>query len=101
MILNIVNKANAQMGLPPSEIQLAKTELPVFVMQIVNYALVLVGVLALGMLVYGGFMYITAQGDGKRVEQAKNIIIYAIIGSVVSGVAAAVVNFVVRGVVGG
>lgn len=75
-------------------------DLPSTILQIVNYVLVIVGVVALAYLVYGGFLYITAQGDGKKIEQAKNTIIYAVIGIVVIGIAAAVVNFVIRGVGG-
>lgn len=73
--------------------------LPCTIIQIVNYALTIVGVIALAYIVYGGFLYITAHGDSSQVDSAKEIIIYAVIGIVVIGVAAALVNFVVGAVV--
>lgn len=68
--------------------------LPDMILAIVNWTLILVSVLALAYLVYGGFLYITSRGDDTQVEQAKKTIVNAIIGIVVIGLAAALVNFV-------
>lgn len=93
--------ASAQgLGKPP-DVGLPTEELPALIIKIVNYSLVLVGVLALAMIVYGGFLYITAHGDTQQVEKGKTIIIFAVIGIVIIGLAAALVNFVVQGVIGG
>ena len=73
-------------------------DLPSAIMTIINYVLVIVGVVALAYLVYGGFLYITSHGDSGQVDQAKSTIINAVIGIVVIGVAAALVNFVVGAV---
>jgi len=73
-------------------------DLPSAIMTIVNYVLVIVGVIALAFLVYGGFLYITSHGDSSQVDAAKQTIINAVIGIVVIGVAAALVNFVVGAV---
>lgn len=73
-------------------------DLPNTILGIINYALVLVGVLALAYLVYGGFRYITSRGDEGEVEAAKGIITNAVIGIVVIGIAAALVNFVIGGI---
>jgi len=69
--------------------------LPATIIGIVNFVLIIVGVLALAFLVYGGFLYITSGGNDQTIEKAKSIIINAIIGIVVIGVAAALVNFVI------
>lgn len=76
-------------------------DLPGAIMSVINYVLIFVGVLALAYLVYGGFLYITAGGDSGQVDKAKSSIINAIIGIVVIGLAAAVVNFVIMAVAGG
>jgi len=76
----------------------AQGELPAVILRIVNFVLALVGVIALAFLVYGGFVYITSAGNEDRVEQAKSIVVNAVIGIVVIGIAAAIVNFVVRAV---
>lgn len=72
--------------------------LPATILGIINYVLILVGVLALAYLVYGGFRYITSRGDEGEVESAKGIITNAVIGIVVIGIAAALVNFVIGGI---
>ena len=73
-------------------------DLPTAIITIVNYVLIIVGVLALAYLVYGGFLYITSHGDSGQVDEAKSTIVNAVIGIVVIGVAAALVNFVVGAV---
>lgn len=78
----------------------ARGDLQSVIMQVINYVLTFVGVIALAYLIYGGFRYITSGGNETNVEEAKSIIINAIIGIVVIGVSAALVNFVV-GAVGG
>ncbi len=86
-------------GVPPPS-GTAQGDLAQVILRIINYVLAIVGVVALAYLVYGGFMYITSAGNEDRVEAAKQIIINAVIGIVVIGVAAAIVNFVIRGVGG-
>lgn len=73
------------------------TEAQQFIQSIINVALTFVGLIALGFLIYGGFQYITAAGDEGKAESAKKTILYAIIGLIVIGLAAAVVNFVIEG----
>jgi type IV secretion system pilin len=72
--------------------------LPQIILNLINYVLAIVGVIALAYLVYGGFRYITSAGNEETIEEAKRIIFNAIIGIVVIGVAAALVNFVIQGV---
>lgn len=60
---------------------------------IVNVFLTLAGFAAAVVIIYGGVRYITARGDENEVTTAKNIIIYAVIGLIVIGLSAAIVNF--------
>lgn len=69
--------------------------LPLLILWVINTVLVLAGVVALGFLVYGGFKYITARGDEQETTEAKQTITGAVIGLVVIGIAAAIVNFVI------
>lgn len=99
-MFQLISTAFAEgIGAPP-DVGLSTTKLPEMILQLVNYVLILVGVLALAYFVYGGFLYITAHGESQQVEKAKGVIIYAVIGIVVIGLAAALVTFVV-GSVGG
>lgn len=86
-------------GVPPPT-GTAQGDLPAVILRIINFVLAIVGVVALAYLVYGGFRYITSAGNEEAVEAAKGIIVNAIIGIVVIGVAAAAVKFVIRGVGG-
>lgn len=52
--------------------------------RVLNFLLSIVGVLALIMLVIGGAMYIIAAGDESKIETAKKIVKWAIIGIVVA-----------------
>ena len=62
--------------------------------RITNIVLLAVGFISVVMLLYGGFRYIVSGGDSKKVTDAKNTILYAIIGLVISLLAYAIVNFV-------
>lgn len=79
---------------PPPNPGLPVTDLPSGIAGIIRVALLLVGVLALGFVVYGGFVYITSRGDEREVESAKATITKAVTGIVVIGLAYALVEFV-------
>jgi len=70
------------------------------IVNIVNVLLGLIGIVAAGYLVLGGVKYITSEGDESLVKKAKNTIIYAVIGIIVIGLSAAIVNFIISDVVG-
>jgi hypothetical protein len=61
---------------------------------VVNTLLFVIGAVAVIMLVYGGIRYTISGGDQKAVTDAKNTILYAVIGIIVAVMAYAIVNFV-------
>lgn len=63
--------------------------------QVTNTILYIVGIIAVIMLIIGGIRYITSGGDAKKVTDAKNTVLYAIIGLVIALLAFAIVNFVI------
>ncbi|RYC74939.1 pilin [Candidatus Nanosyncoccus alces] len=63
--------------------------------QITNTILYIVGIVAVIMLIIGGIRYVTSGGDAKKVTDAKNTVLYAIIGLVIAFLAFAIVNFVI------
>ena len=65
---------------------------------IVNTLIFAIGLVAVMMLVIGGFRYVFSQGNEKAVQGAKDTILYAIIGIVVAVLAFAIVNFVISAV---
>ena len=63
--------------------------------QITNVVLYIVGVVAVVMLIIGGIKYVVSGGDAKKVTDAKNTVLYAIIGLIIAFLAFAIVNFVI------
>ena len=62
--------------------------------RITNTMLFFIALTSVIMLVYGGLRYIISGGDSKKVTDAKNTILYAIIGLIIAILAYAIVNFV-------
>ncbi len=62
--------------------------------KIVNLISLLVGIVAIIMIIYGGFRYITSGGDSGRVGNAKNTLIYAIIGLIIVALSQFIVHYV-------
>lgn len=54
-----------------------------------------VGALAVILMIIAGIRYITARDDATKVQAAKNDIKYILIGLVIAGMGAAVVNWVI------
>ena len=64
------------------------------VQTILGYVFMVVGILAVIMIIYGGVMMIISAGDPGRNKKARDTIIYGIIGLVIVLLAYAIVNFV-------
>jgi hypothetical protein len=62
--------------------------------QIVNVFSIIVGIAAVVMIIYGGFRYVTSGGDSGSVGNAKNTLIYAIVGLIIVALAQIIVHFV-------
>lgn len=60
----------------------------------------LLAVLAIGVMIFGGFMYVTSTGEAQKAYRARHIIIYGLVGLVVSLLASAIVHFVGQGLRG-
>lgn len=66
------------------------------ILQVVtNVLLFIAGAVAVIMLVLGGIRYTASNGDQNQITQAKNTIMYAVVGLIVTIIAYAVVDFVI------
>lgn len=63
-----------------------------------NLALYAVGAISVIMLIWGGLRYITSGGDSKKITDAKNTILYALLGLVIAFFAYAIVHFVLNAI---
>ena len=64
--------------------------------QIINVFSIIVGVIAVIMIIYGGFRYITSGGDSGKVGEAKNTIVFALVGLIIVALAQFIVKFVLN-----
>lgn len=69
-------------------------DLPSMAEIVVNTLLLVLGMVAVIMIIVGGFRYTLSRGEASEVKVAKDIILYAIIGLIVAIMAYAIVNFV-------
>lgn len=90
-LLSILGEVISTKGLPNA--QADSKELTT----IVNTVFGLVAAIAVLMIVINGFRYIAAHGDSSATAQARNGILYALIGLVVTMAAFSIVTFVVKG----
>ncbi len=72
-------------------------DLPAQIKKIISIILYVAGAIAVVMLIFGGVKYITSGGSQEKVAEAKNTILYAIIGVVVCLLSFAIVEFVIAG----
>jgi len=62
---------------------------------VINIVLSLLGIIFLILMIYGGFLWLTAAGEEKKIEKAKSLIISAVIGLIIVLLAYAISIFVV------
>ena len=67
----------------------------------INIMLFGVGVLSVVMLIFGGFRYVISGGKKESVTNAKNTILYAIIGLLIAVFAYAIINFILGAALSG
>lgn len=68
--------------------------LPVIIGRIINIALSLLGLVFLGLALYAGFKWMTAQGDSKGVDEAKDTLKNAVIGIIITVAAYSLSSFI-------
>ena|SRR5688572_16924962 len=63
--------------------------------QVMSATFILIGALAVLFMLVGAARYITSNGEQPRIAQAKNTILYAVVGIVVSLLGFVIVQFVI------
>lgn len=88
-------------GLDPLEsltIKTDETDARVVIIRIINLALTFLGLIAVILILWGGFKWMTAGGNDESVEAAKKIIIAAVIGLAIILSAYAIANFFISSI---
>lgn len=82
------------------ETQMSGRSIYEVLMTVSNWLITLVGIVCVLMFIYAGFVYLTAQGENDKIQQAKKIMTYAIVGVVVAALGLVIV-ITVSQVIGG
>jgi heme/copper-type cytochrome/quinol oxidase subunit 2 len=94
--------ANVNLGLTPEvegALGLGTQDVRVTIARIINVFMGLLGIIAVVIVLYGGFLWMTASGNEDRVEKAKKLIVAGIIGLAIILSAYAIASFVVTSLV--
>ncbi len=87
-------------GVTPEVIKLeapiTETSAPRIIGNIIKAVLALVGALALGMFIYGGFTWLTSGGSPDRIKKGRDILVWAVIGLIVIFASYTLVDFLLR-----
>lgn len=85
------------LGLQPvgESIGLPTTDIRLVVARIIRTALGLLGIVAVVLILYGGFVWMTAGGDEEKVSQAKKILFNSVIGLAIILSSFAIASFVI------
>ena len=75
---------------------LADTSLPALIGLIIHVFLGILGVVFLVLVIYGGWLWMTAGGDGEKVDQAKKIFINATVGLIIILASYAITSYIVN-----
>lgn len=67
---------------------------------VIEFALGLVGLLALVMFIYGGFVILTAHGNADQFKKGTHALLYAVIGMVVVLTSYSVLNYIFTNIYG-
>lgn len=76
-------------------------DLTTIIQNIVNGVILILGIVAVIVIVIGGVSYMTSSGDSTKLQKAKNTILYACVGLVISVLSFAIVNFTINLIKGG
>lgn len=73
----------------------SSSDLPTFIISLINWLIGFAAVLAVVMIIVSGFQFITAFGDEKKIQKATSSLIFAIVGMVLVFIAPLVIQFII------
>ena len=91
-------KSGAQDGLSKLGVDSTKAEADFTgkLTEVLNWIFGIIGIVAVIMIILGGFTLMTSSGDPGKVKKGKDTILYGVIGLVVALLAVVIVNFVIN-----
>lgn len=64
------------------------------IVNVINFAVGIIGILCLVMFIYGGFVILTAHGNADQFKKGTHTLVYAIIGMIVVLTSYSVLNYI-------
>lgn len=96
-LLPLAVAAQVNIGLDyATAIGLATTDIRTVIARVISYFLGLLGIIAVGIAMYGGWVYMTSKGEPGEVERAKKIIVSGVIGLMIILSAYAITQFIIN-----
>lgn len=68
--------------------------IPIVIKNVIQWALIFAGIIALFLIIYAGFQFVTSKGDPQQVDSAKKTLTYAIIGLLLILFSFAILNLI-------
>lgn len=93
---NLVLAQDLGIGYVDDELGLATADPRVAAVNIIRLALTFLGIIAIIIIIYGGFLWMTSAGDPGRVEKAKKVLLSAVIGLIIILSAFLIVSFIIN-----
>lgn len=72
-----------------------KNQVPDVIKNVIGILSFLVGLVAVLMIVIAGFRFVTSNGDAATAKSARETIVYAVIGIIITVMAYSIVNFII------
>jgi hypothetical protein len=96
-VAGFVMAATPDLGLSyGNSIGLTATDPRTIIVNIIRVALGFLGIVAIGLIIYGGFLWMTASGNEQQIDKAKKVLISAIIGLLIILSAFGIATFVLN-----
>jgi len=86
---------SAELDLAAGAAELSETNLSTTIGSLIGVFLSLLGIILLILIIYAGFLWMTAGGEADKTKKAKDIMINAVIGLIILLAAYAISNFVI------
>lgn len=91
-----LSNADDKLGEIGTKLSDTPSDLPIFIGNIINVFLSLLGVIFVLYTVYAGWLWMSDQGEGKKAQKAKDMLRQAVVGMVIIIAAYAISNFVIN-----
>ena len=94
--MTVTNSAMAlsQWGAPPKPSNVP-TNIETGLMNMINWVLGFISIIAVLMVIWGGVLYLTSAGDESKAENGKKTVTYALIGLIIAGLAYGIVEVII------